>query len=182
MNSRRALTIVASAGLALALLAAPASGLMPNPRPRPIPVPLPEPVPPWPGNGWVWVPPTYQTVHERIWQEGHFEITYERAWVPETAGWRTVRYWDGGQWVERQEWVVITPGYWSSTPRQVWVPGRWTTQARTIQVTQGRWEWRGPGNPPPVVQPPIVQPPTGRPPELEPFSPLWEWPADSKKK
>ena len=37
------------------------------------------------------------------------------------------RYWDGTRWVERQEWVVITPGYWSSTPRQVWVPGRWTT-------------------------------------------------------
>ena len=179
MNSRSTLILIACAGLAL--FATPVSALIPNPRPRPIPIPLPEPVPPWPGQGWVWVPPTYQTVHERVWQEGHFQTTYERVWVPETAGWRTVRYWEGAQWVERQEWVVITPGHWSQAPRQVWVPGRWTTQARTIQVTPGRWVWHGHGNPPPVVRPPVVQPPTGRPPELAPFSPLWEWPADSKK-
>jgi len=156
-------------GASSALVVAPR---MPGPG-----IPLPQPIPPWPGDGWVWIAPTYRTVYERVYQEGHYQLTHERIWVPEQCGWRTICVWESGQWVERKEWVVITPGYWSNQPRQIWVPGGWTMRARTIEVSPGRWEWRGPGIEPGPMPLPTPRPdPTTRPPELKPFSPLWEWP------
>lgn len=151
--------------------------MMPGPRPRPIP--LPEPIPGPPGEGWVWVPPVYRTVSDWVWRDGHYQTVTQRVWVPDQYGWRTVCYWENGRWVQRQEWVLISPGHYETRTNRVWIEGGWRWETRQELVTPGRWEWRG-YTPPPVV---IPQPrPSPRPPELAPFSPLWEWPEDSKTK
>lgn len=142
--------------------------LMPIPGPRP------------PGPGWVWVPPVYRTVWERVWREGAYRPVNETVWVPDQYGWRTVCYWDGTQYVERQEWGVTVPAHYEMRSRQEWVPGRWEWVERRELVTPGHWEWRGMGpSPRPDPVPPDHRP-APRPPGLEPFSPLWEWPQEKK--
>ncbi|HEY7117912.1 MAG TPA: hypothetical protein VH475_15095 [Tepidisphaeraceae bacterium] len=138
-----------------------------------------------PGDGWVWVPPTYRTVYERVWQEPVYQSVTETVWVTDQWGWRTVGSWEGGAWVERPVWTLICPAHYETRTRQVLIsPGGWVYRARQELVSPGHWEWRGlvmpapaPG-PWPTPVPPVRPPP--RPAGLEPFSPLWEWPDDSK--
>jgi hypothetical protein len=147
------------------------SQMFPNPRP-------PHPIPP--GDGWVWVPPTYRTVYDRIWLPPTYQTITQDVWVPDRYDWRTICTWEGGQYVQRQEWVLI-PGHYETQTRQILIsPGRWTWGPRQELVTPGHWERIGPMPHPEPVPFPRPQPPTGRPPGLEPFSPLWEWPTDKK--
>lgn len=147
-----------------------------------IPIPPSRPIHPPPGDGWIWVEGYWQTVYQRTWQPPTYETISENVWVPEQYGWQTVCRWENGQYVQRQEWVlfpghyevrtrqvVVSPGGWIWTSKQVWVPGHWE-RVGPVPV---------PTPPPPPMPPP--QPPTARPPGLEPFSPLWDWPADSHK-
>jgi hypothetical protein len=146
------------------------SAMFPNPRP-------PHPLPP--GDGWVWIPPTYRTVYERIWQPPTYQTVTETLWITDQYGWRTICTWEGGQYVQRQEWVLI-PAHYETRTRQILVsPGAWTWGPRQL-VSPGHWERVGPIHPTVPVPFPQPQPPTARPPGLEPFSPLWEWPADKK--
>jgi hypothetical protein len=149
--------------------------MIPGPRPSPRP----------PGDGWVWVPPVYRTVYERVWQEAVYETITEQVWVPEEYGWRTVDCWEDGVYVRRQAWTVVRPGYFTTQTRRVQVsPGGWVDRARRELVTPGHWERRGTPVPPPIPWPqPLPQPPhvpAPRPPGLEPFSPLWEWPEEKR--
>lgn len=149
--------------------------------------PIPRPVPPPPGDGWVWIPPTFRTVYDRVWSEPVYQTVRETAWVPEEYGWRTACYWEGGQYVQRQEWTITSPAHYETRTHQVQVsPGGWSYVPRREMITPGHWEWRGTTPPPPPQPWPVPTPtpphtPTTRPPGLEPFSPLWDWPADSKK-
>jgi len=137
--------------------------------------------PPPPGEHWVWVPPTYETVYDRIWQPPSIRTITETIWIPDRMGWRTICYWDNGQYVQRQEWGVLTPGHFETRTRDVETPGQWVTVPRRTLITPGHWEWRGPGRPPGLPLPPTNPPSsTGRPPGLEPFSPLWEWPEEKR--
>ncbi|MDB5321667.1 MAG: hypothetical protein JWN40_3298 [Phycisphaerales bacterium] len=148
------------------------SAMFPNPRPPHPPFP--------PGDGWIWIPPTYRTVYERIWQPPTYQTVTETLWITDQYGWRTICTWEGGQYVQRQEWVLI-PAHYETRTRQILVsPGAWTWGPRQELVTPGHWERIGPIHPPVPVPFPQPQPPTARPPGLEPFSPLWEWPADKK--
>ena len=146
----------------------------------------PRRLPPPPGEGWVWVPPTYRTVYDRVWSEAVYQTITENVWVPDQYGWRTVYCWEDGHYVQHQEWVLITPGHYDTCMRRILVsPGGWSYVPRQELLTPGHWEWRGPTPPPPPFPPhpapvPPPFPPSTRPPELQPFSPLWEWPADSK--
>ena len=147
-----------------------------------IAAPFPRRLPPPPGDGWVWIPPTYRTVYGRVWTEPVYQTVTETVWAPEQYGWRTVCYWENGQYVQRQEWVLISPGHFERRSHQVMIsPGGWTWGPRLEVVTPGHWEWRGTTPPPPPVAPTPFTP-APRPPGLEPFSPLWEWPAGSEKK
>src|SRR4051794_7931786 len=69
----------------------------------------PIPMPP-PGDGYVWVPPTYHTVHRQIWVPPTYQTVYgqvwcepvyqtvtEQVWIPEQYGWRPTTTWEGGQ-------------------------------------------------------------------------------------
>jgi hypothetical protein len=148
--------------------------MFPNPRPpRPIPAP--------PGDGWVWVPPVYRTVYDRIWQPPTYQTITENVWISDQYRWQTICTWEDGQPVQRQEWVLV-PAHYETRTRQIQTsPGGWTWGPRQELVTRGHWEYVGPIPPHPVPPPfPQPQPPTTRPPGLEPFSPLWEWPADKK--
>jgi hypothetical protein len=151
-------------------------------------IPIPRPVPPMPprppGDGWVWVPPTYRIVYERVWQEAVYREVTEPVWVPDEYGWRTVECWEDGVSVHRQVWTVVRPGYWGTqTRRELVSPGGWVYRERRELVTPGHWEWRGGVEGPvpvPLPQPMPPRTPAARPPGLEPFSPLWEWPEDKK--
>ena len=145
---------------------------------------MPIPRPPYPpGDGWVWVPPTYRTVYDRIWQPPTYQTITENVWISDQYRWQTICTWENGQPVQRQEWVLVSAHYETRT-RQIQVsPGGWTWGPRQELVTPGHWEHVGPipPHPGPVPFPqPQPQPPNTRPPGLEPFSPLWEWPADKK--
>jgi hypothetical protein len=150
-------------------------------------MPIPRPIPPRPpGDGWVWVPPTYRTVYERVWQEPIYQTITEQVWVPEEYGWQTTDCWENGTYVRRQVWTIVRPGYFTAQTRRVLVsPGGWVQRARRELVTPGHWEWIGTPTPPPPPPIPWPQPqpphvPAPRPPGLEPFSPLWEWPAENR--
>jgi hypothetical protein len=149
------------------------------PHPRPIPAP--------PGDGWVWIPPTYRTIYDRVWTQPVYRTVTETVWIPDQFGWRTTCYWENGQYVQREEWTLLTPAHAETRTHQIQIsPSGWTWVTRQEVVTPGHWEWRGTTPPPPPQPQPWPQPmpphgPTTRPPGLEPFSPLWEWPADSKK-
>lgn len=149
-------------------------GMFPIPRPPRVPAPPP-------GEYWVWVPPTYHTVYPRIWQPPSIRTVTETVWIPDRTGWRTVCYWDNGQYVQRQEWGVLVPGHFETRTRDVETPGQWVTVPRRELIAPGHWEWRGPGLPPGPPGPPTSPPvSSGRPPGLEPFSPLWEWPEEKR--
>jgi hypothetical protein len=78
---------------------------------------------------------------------------------------------------------MISPGGWTYGPRQeVLTPGHYEYREVRELVTPGHWEWAGPTpRPEPMPIPRPFPPPTGgRPPGLEPFTPLWDWPADTK--
>jgi hypothetical protein len=141
------------------------------------PIPRPPRVPAPPGDFWVWVPPTYRTVYDRVWQPPGVQTVTETVWVPDRYGWRTVCYWEGGQYVQRQEWGVVSPAHWETRTRQVHTPGQWVMVPRQELISGGHWEWRGPTPAPPAPTPtPQPRTPAPRPSGLEPFSPLWEWP------
>jgi hypothetical protein len=146
--------------------------MFPNPR-RPIPAP--------PGDGWVWVPPTYRAIYDRIWQPPTYQTITENVWISDQYRWLTICTSEDGLPVQRQEWVLI-PAHYETRARQIQVsPGGWIWGPRQELVTPGHWEHVGPLPPHPMPVPfPQPQPPTSRPPGLEPFSPLWEWPADKK--
>jgi hypothetical protein len=149
---------------------------------RLIPVPAPRPpIPAPPGRGWVWVPPVYRTVYTRTWRPPVYQTVTENVWIPDRYDWQTVCTWENGQYVQREAWVLI-PGHFETQTRQVMIsPGWWTLAPRQELVSPGHGEWRGPAPmPPPVPQPTPPVTPAPRPPGLEPFSPLWEWPPDSK--
>jgi hypothetical protein len=151
------------------------AGYIALPHPRPIPGP--------PGDGWIWIPPTYRTVYQRVWQPPVYQTVNQSVWIPDRYEWITICPGDVGLDVQNGQWVLI-PGHYEIQTMNVEVsPGRWTYVARQQLITPGHWEHRGviPGPPPmplPLPQPPHV--PGPRSPGLEPFSPLWEWPADSK--
>lgn len=177
MSSKLTIVTLAAALLAPAITYAQDNSapqrMIAYPRPRPIPAP--------PGDGWVWIPPTYKTVYDRVWTEPVYQTVSENIWVGDQYGWRTVCYWEDGQYVQRQEWVLISPGHYETRTRQVLIsPGGWTWGPKLEVITPGHWEWRGTTPPPPQQPWPMPRTPTVRPPELQPFSPLWDWPADSK--
>jgi len=148
---------------------------IPAHRYRPIPGPPP-------GEGWVWVPPVYRTVYTRVWQAPVYQTITENVWVPDRYEWQTVCILEDGQYVERQVWVLV-PGHYETQTRRVMVSaGGWNLVPRQEMVSPGHWEWRGRPAPMPPIPQPLPQPHVSnpRPPGLEPFSPLWEWPADSK--
>jgi len=191
-------------GVAALLSTVPTRAMMPLPRPIPAP---PGPGWVWIPPVYrtvvreVWVPPTTRTVYDRVWTGPVYQTVTDRVWVPDQYGWRKVTVFENGQSVERYEWVLTAPGHhetctrqvlvssggWSYVPRQEEItPGHYERRAVQEMVTPGHWEYRGPG---PVPMPPLpplpglppVPPVTGgRPPGLEPFSPLWDWPADTK--
>jgi len=143
-------------------------------------MPIPRPPHP-PGDGWIWVPPTYRTVYDRIWQPPAYQTITENVWISDQYRWLTICTSEDGLPVQRQEWVLI-PGHYETRTHQIQTsPGGWTWGPRRELVTPGHWEYVRPIPPHPVPAPfPAPQPPTTRPPGLEPFSPLWEWPADKK--
>jgi len=151
-------------------------------------MPIPRPPRP-PGDGWVWVPPVYRTVVERVWRDPVYRTITEQVWIPDEYGWRDADCWEDGVYVRRQIWTLIRPGYYTTQTRQLLIsPGGWTDRARRELVPPGHWEHPGTPQPPPIPWPhplPQPQPPhthTPRPPGLEPFSPLWEWPDDKPAK
>jgi hypothetical protein len=147
-------------------------------------MPIPRPPRP-PGDGWVWVPPVYRTVLERVWREPIYRTITEQVWVPDEYGWRDADCWEDGAYVRRQVWTLIRPGYYTTQTRRILIsPGGWIERPRRELVTPGHWEQRGAPTPPPIPWPQPQPPhtPTPRPPGLEPFSPLWEWPDDKPAK
>ncbi len=136
-----------------------------------------------PGPGWVWVPPVYETVYDRVWVEAQVERLADQVWVPAVYGYRPV--YDSWGHVINYEYVVICGGYYETRWRDVVVPAHWQTVTRQVLVREGHWERIGPIPPPePVIRVPVGVPtvgvdgyktPTGNE-GKGPFTPLWEWP------
>jgi hypothetical protein len=114
-----------------------------------IAIPRPIPPPPPPGDGWVWVPPTYRWVWARVWREPVYQTVTESVWVPDEYGWRTTCYWDGQQYVQRQEWVLITPAHYETRTRRAMVSPGGMDVGAPLRI--GQWRSLGMARPQPTA-------------------------------
>ena len=139
-----------------------------------------------PGPGWIWVPPVYDTVYDRVWVEARVERVAEQVWVPATYGYQPL--YDGTGHLVRYDYVVVCGGYYETHWRDIVRPGHWETVTRQVLVREGHWERLMPA-PVPYVPPPVIERPIGVPsvgvdgyksPTGDegkgPFTPLREWP------
>lgn len=148
-----------------------------------------------PGPGWVWVPPEYKTVVERVWVPARTERVPERVWIEAVWDYRPI-YDACGNFI-KYGYVMVSPGRWETHWKTVTIPAHWETRSRQVLVRAGYWKWVGVTPPPPPVplpvpvDPPVIQEPVGtpgvpsvgvegydtpKPEKPSPFTPLEEWP------